>query len=272
MKVLITGATGFVGSHMVEYLKTKKKIQLTILSRKKRPIKFKNLECKWICADIANISKQNLITIGKQDILLHLAWGGLPNYQSNYHVKKELKIQKIFFEKIFDLKIKKIITSGTCYEYGMREGCLQSHFKTNPIVQYAIAKDKLRQWLKKKSNKKSIILIWARLFFVFGDGQSSSSLFSKIKQAEKKKIKNFNLSDGKQKRDFIHVSSVIKKLYKLFFKNESIIYNVCSGKPQSLKSHILKLKKKSKLKINLIFGNIPYNGYEPLNFWGKKDV
>jgi len=265
-KILITGATGFIGKNFLK-LKNLQKNKLYCLVRKKIKSKKKITWYETAIEDSRNLKKIKK-KITEIDTLYHFAWGNLPNYQSKIHTTEELKKQKFFLKNMIDFGVKKIVVTGTCYEYGLKEGLIYNTYKTNPVVEYAKAKVKLYRWLKNYQKKKFYNLIWLRLFFVYGNGQSKKSLLQKIVECERKGKKYFHLSKGDQIRDYINVKSAVKQIYDYSKKFENGVFNISSGKPVTLKNHILRITKKNKLKIKLKFGKVPYLKYEPKIFWG----
>lgn len=268
-KIIITGSNGFIGKNFTNYI-SKKKTNIFCITRKKK-INRDNTSTIFLNLD-DEIRKNKFKKLFESSKVFHFAWGNLPNYQSSYHLNIELKKQIKFLKRIIDLGVKKIIITGTCYEYGMQQGKLYNTDKVKPIVNYAIAKNKLHNWLAKYQKKKSFNLLWLRLFFVYGPGQSKSSLFQKILLDDKNGKKYFYMSKGDQLRDFVEVGDVAKKIYFFDENFENGIFNVCSGKPVKLKDHIKDLIKKKNLKIKLVYGKIPYLNYEPKNFWGSNEI
>jgi len=268
MKVALTGASGFIGSYLIKLLLKKKNIEIYNLYRKH---KIDNKKVKNIKFDFHKLDNSFYKKISKIDILIHLAWDNLDNHNSYKH-KKTYKKNLIFLKKLVSQKIKKIFIMGTCFEYGKRrEGLLKENFKTYPSNNYAISKDKLRQSLfNLKKKKKETIIIWGRLFYLFGENQPEKTLYGSLKLAIIKKNKKFNMSPGDQKRDYLHVSDVAMyvMLLSLFYKKSGII-NICSGKGVKLVNIVKKWIRKFKSNIKLNLGYYNYSSKEPLNFWGS---
>ena len=265
-KILVTGASGFIGKNFLKIKYLQKNI-FHCLTRKKLKSKKKIIWHETAIEDIRKLKKikNNLLEI---DTLYHFAWGNLPNYQSKIHTTEELKKQKIFLKYMINLGVKKIVVTGTCYEYGLKEGLIYNTYKTNPVVEYAKAKVKLYKWLKKYQKKKKFNFVWLRLFFVYGNDQSNKSLLQKIIESERKGKKYFHLSKGDQVRDFINIKSAVRQIHNYSKKFENGVFNISSGKTITLKKHILRISKIKKLKIKLKFGKVPYLKYEPKIFWG----
>ena len=272
MRVFITGASGFIGRYVVTEL-LKKKINVISLSRRKKYFKKRKI-VKVFNFDIdkANIDfdKNFNYQIKENDVFLHLAWQGLPNHNSNVHLKKNLKYQKRFLAKVIKKKFKRVIITGTCAEVGKKDGPYHANIKTKPLNCYGKAKDLLRKWLfnKYKNNKN---IIWLRIFYVYGDGQHRDSLYSSLKSALKKGKRVYKMSGGDQKRDFIKVEQVAKQICKIITTNKKMnnrIMNICSGRSTKVKIFVKSIIKKSNKKINLFLGYYPYNNKESMDFWG----
>tara|TARA_B110000971_G_C20034448_1_gene513334 strand:+ start:1680 stop:2540 length:861 start_codon:yes stop_codon:yes gene_type:complete len=270
MKIFITGATGFIGSALVKKLKLKK-WELLCIARNIEQTKLKtNNNIKFISFDIYS-DKENLFRkYGVPDILIHLAWSGLPNYQENFHIKKNLPNEKKFLFNAIDSGVKRIIVSGTCFEYGKQEGCLSEDSKTNPNTKYALAKDLLRKKLIQKQKKKYFILQWVRLFYIFGTNQNPKSLFPSLRQSINKKEKFFNIAKGKILRDFLSISEVAKYFVHLCLNpNLNGIINCCSGNPLTIRKFVKKYANKRKSQIKIKTGKFQKPKFEAQNFWGS---
>jgi dTDP-6-deoxy-L-talose 4-dehydrogenase (NAD+) len=208
------------------------------------------------------------------DVLFHLAWDSVNNVNSINHLQTHYREQKTFLKKTLNSRIKKIIITGSCFEYGMQNGLMNVMSKTKPVTKYGIAKDNLRKWTQKKSNTYSDkTFFWTRIFYVYGEGQNSKSLYPSLIKAIKNKENSFNLSRGFQIRDFIHIDDVIKKLISLIVidKKGFFIQNICSENPKSVREFVEMILKKNNynLKLNLGYYDMPV--HEPVAFWGQQN-
>ena len=269
MKIAITGGSGFIGQRLLKILiKDKKNIIINLYKNQK----FNHPRVQNIKFDINKKLKKNFYhRIGSPEYLIHLAWEKLDDYNSKIHLKM-LKKNINFFKSFFNSQIKKIFIMGTCFEYGKRSGELRENFKTKPSNIYSISKDKLRKFLFNHFNKRKTIVLWGRLFYVFGEGQNSRTLYGQINQTIKNKNKNFNIPKNNPTKDYLEVNNVAKIILSIIKKsNKSEVINICSGRPVSLKKLINSwLKKKNyKLKINYGYSNNSNNEFK--NFWGNSD-
>lgn len=270
-KILVTGATGFVGSHVVEHLVSSGKYAIIASSTNETKAKAFNWfeEVTYIAADLSVPKDDYFEYFQKPDMLIHLAWKGLPNYNSHHHLDENLVSDYCFIATMIEQGLKDVTITGTCMEYGLMEGCLKETMEVNPILPYAIAKNKLREQLDELKKTRTFHLKWLRLFYLYGENQKRSSLFGQLDFAVNNDEKIFNMSKGEQIRDYLTVEKMAEYICKTALQNNlNGIINCCSGKGIKvieLVENYLK-QKKSEIKLNL--GYYPYPAYEPFEFWG----
>src|ERR1700739_2638745 len=150
-KVLITGATGFIGKYVInELLKHNVEIIATSSNEEKAKQQLWFDDVKYISFDLAHLDStaNYFLYFNEPDIVIHLAWEGLPNYKSEFHINENLPRHKALLENLIRNGVKDITVTGTCLEYGMQEGCLTEDMPALPSNAYAIAKDELRKSLE----------------------------------------------------------------------------------------------------------------------------
>ncbi len=270
MKVLVTGATGFIGSYVVNEL-LNKQIQVIATDRDIEKAKQRDWWGKvvFIQCDITNINEEHIALFNQADKLIHLAWEGLPNYKELFHFERNLPNQYNFLKKMVETGITDISVSGTCFEYGMKEGGLSVDMVPNPHNPYALAKDTLRRFLQELQKHYPFKLKWIRLFYTYGKGQMGSSLLAQLETAVAKGDAVFNMSGGEQLRDYLPVEKMAEKIAGFSLDNNlDGIVNCCSGKPISIKRLVEDYIKDNGYNIKLNFGYYPYPDYESMAFWG----
>ena len=273
MKVIVTGAAGFVGRHVISELLKRRHEIIAVdcdLEKAKEMPWFKKVT--FHSNDIFDPKLDHIKEFGTPDVIIHLAWSGLPNYKELFHFEKNLPNDYNFIKKIVTAGVKHILITGTCFEYGMQSGQLSEETITMPSNPYALAKDTLRKFLQQLQVKNSFILQWVRLFYMYGPGQNPNSLLAKLDKAIDDGEKIFNMSGGEQLRDYMPIEEVAYNLVSLIEHSEcSGIINCCSGKPISVRSLVEKriVERGAKIKLNL--GFYPYLDYEPMAFWGSCD-
>ena len=268
--VALTGATGFIGQHIIAELRNHD-VEVIAVSRF-QPDSLPSIQHgHWVQIDLSKPPSNVFKLLGQPDVLIHLAWNGLPNYRSLHHFENELPIQYAFLKNMIEQGLKSVVVSGTCYEYGMQSGSLSEDMETRPVNPYGLAKDVLRKQLEFFQATCPFNLTWARLFYMYGSGQNESSLFPQLKQAVKRGDNFFNMSGGEQLRDYLPVSEVAKRLVLLGLGMQNIgIVNICSGKPISVRTLIEQWIQNEKWDITLNIGFYSYPDYEPMAFWGDR--
>lgn len=270
MKILITGATGFIGPYVVKEL-LKYNAQQIIIATKNKEFEHEGSCLEYHFLDLNNLAvdENYFLKLGKPDMLFHLAWQGLPNYTSPFHFEENLFSQYFFLKNMVANGLKKIVVTGTCFEYGMQQGRLKEDLLTDPQNAYAIAKDTLRKFLFQLKNDFSFECTWVRLFYMYGGGQNKNALFSQLEAALQRGDKVFNMSGGDQVRDFLPVEKVAEYVVKIGLSNFYGIINCCSGEPIKIKTLVENYLKSTNRQIELNTGYYPYNTYEPMSFWGN---
>jgi len=153
----------------------------------------------------------------------------------------------------------------------MQSGGLSEEIETRPSNPYGFAKDALRKQLQFLQAFHPFSLTWARLFYIYGEGQPASSIFSQLKKAVDEGLAEFNMSDGEQLRDYLPIREVAEKLVLLALKKKNIgTINICSGKPISVRNLVEKWIQEGQYRIKPKLGFYPYPDYEPMAFWGDR--
>lgn len=275
MKILVTGATGFIGNHVIEYLLSKKySVIATSRNQDKASQKKWFSKVNYISFDIENFPKNlNLFQyFGEPDVLIHLAWDGLPNFLDTVHIDKNLFSHYEFIKNFVENGGKNILITGTCLEYGMQSGELSEDLIPQPDCAYAVAKDSLRRFVTELQKKhKSFTFQWVRLFYMYGEGQYDKAILPQLENAVKKGEKSFNMSGGEQLRDYLPIEKVAENISKIALQNKiQGIINCCSGSPISIRKFIEDFILENAYKISLNLGFYSYPTYEPMAFWGDK--
>lgn len=254
MKILITGGSGFIGKSVINFLKNNDEKYILALTRKKI---FFDKDIKFIQGNIGNLAKiQTKIIRFNPEIVIHLAWEGIPdlNYTNSY---KNLKNSIKFFDLIFrKTSCKKIIISGSCLEYGKQYGLCNETSQTKINTYFNWAKTSLYHYLLIHSKIKKIDIIWFRIFYAFGINQRKKSLIPYLIDSIKKNkipiIDNFH-----NQNDFIYVEDIAEAFYKAIkLKNFNGIINLGSGSKTSV-LQICKMVEEKLNGYNKLFKNIP---------------
>ena len=267
MKIAITGATGFIGRHVRNVLvKTDNDVVLVV--RNVERVCEKSVREEIVVADLSHDRIDWFELFGRPDAVLHLAWGGLPNYLDSYHVDVELTMQIKFLRSLIKSGLKKLVVAGTCYEYGLSSGAISESQMTNPNTPYGIAKDRLRKDLFELQSTQHFDLTWARVFYPYGEGQSPQSLYSLIKAAANSMKPELMLSSSDSVLDFISVIELSEILTFLTINSGGVeLVNLGSGNPTSVIDFARALAKVNNWIVKLRVGPEPSRIFESKCFW-----
>jgi len=273
MRILITGATGFIGRNVVDYLISLGKYELITTA-----IEVKE-EAESFCPALKNtnyISKnlnekeENYYTFfNNPGCVIHLSWEGLPNYNELFHIERNLPANFYFIKNLIQKGLSDITIMGTCFEYGLQNGCLDEEKAANPVTVYGLSKDILRKFIELLHKKYRFNMKWIRLFYLYGQGQGKKTLWGQLEEAVENNNKEFNMSLGEQLRDYISINCAAEYISRIALQNNTTgIINCCSGKPISVRQFVENYFDERGINMRLNRGYYPYSEFEPLAFWG----
>jgi len=273
MRILVTGATGFIGRHVVDYLSSLEKHELIATATENK----EKAESLWpVLKNTVYISKnlndkeENYYSFFKNpDCVIHLSWEGLPNYNELFHIERNLPVNVYFIKNMIQNGLTDITVAGTCFEYGLQNGCLNEQTVSSPVTVYGLAKDTLRKFTEMLHSKYNFNLKWVRFFYLYGHGQGKKTLWGQLEEAAKNNQNEFNMSMGEQLRDYISIDKAAEYMSRIALQNEITgIINCCSGKPISVRRFVESFFKERAVSMKLNCGYYPYPEFEPMAFWG----
>ena len=231
MKLLVTGATGFIGQHLVNKLIEQGHIVLAV-SRSAPSLSTSDYTDKLFYLQSSLKLENNAIERIMEfepEVLIHLAWEKIPDFSFETSFEN-LQNQITFFRNLFSIvSLKKIIVTGSCWEFNKKIGvCAESDICISSNY-FTWAKNSLRDFLQFECLQKNINFIWTRVFYVYGPQQRKGSLIPSV-------IENIQnglvpeLKTPSNSNDFIYVDDVVDGLIQFAVKNvPSGIYNLGSG-------------------------------------------
>lgn len=264
MKILVTGANGYIGQHVVAKILDADHDVIAV------DLRNNNIDSRaeYVNMDIFSGDVDIFDKLGRPDICLHLAWQDGFIHNSDKHIKM-LYSHFEFLRNLANRGIKKIAVMGSMHEVGYYEGSVDEKTPCNPISMYGIAKNSFRQMLVSTFEGTSVKLQWLRAFYIVGDDERNNSIFTKIKIAEREGKLLFPFTTGEKKYDFINIDDLAKQITASILQDEVVgIINCCSGKPVALKDKVEKFLAENNYKIKLQYGAYPDRKYDSPAIWG----
>ena len=263
-KVLVTGACGYIGRHVVaELLRQGHHVIASDFANRDLPegVEFTDYPIFDGSPDIYD-------RLGKPDVLIHLAWKHGFIHNSSAHME-DLSKHVVFLNHMIDAGIWSISVMGSMHEVGYWEGAIRTDTPCNPLSQYGIAKNALRQSMLLYSQGKQTNFHWLRAFYIFGDDRHGSSIFAKLLQAAAEGKQTFPFTSGKNYYDFIHVDDLAKQIVAASLQDQKNgVINVCTGNPKTLAEQVEWYIKENQLPITLEYGKFPDRPYDSPGVWG----
>jgi nucleoside-diphosphate-sugar epimerase len=267
-RIAVTGASGFLGRHILAALASRD-AEIVAHARTLRSDLDAAAPCRWCCFDLASAPDDAFVRLGCPDIVIHLAWQGLPNHMSEHHFNVELPVQYRFLRGLLESGLSRLVITGTCLEYGMQSGCLHEDVPARPTNPYGRAKDTLRRTLIRLATETQCEMRWLRVFYLYGRGQSPSSLYTTFHAAVARGDRRFDLSPGDQIRDYLQVEDAAEAIVQVALAPDTPdLVNVCSGAPTTVRALVERWRAELGADIELNFGARDYPRHEPFAFWG----
>ena len=268
MKILVTGANGYLGQGVVKaLLDLNCEVIATDFSLDKVDDRAKKISC-----ELFSVSDNIFDYFDKPDVLLHLAWRDGFIHYSDAHVD-DLPKHYAFIRKFAESGISKIAVMGSMHEIGFFEGCIKSDTPCNPSTPYGISKNALRELTRLLCIKYDKSFLWLRGFYIVGNSKYGSSVFSKITAAEFDGKKEFPFTLGQNQFDFLNYELFCEQVAKTV--NQDVfdgVINICSGHPQKLADRVEQFIRENNYQIKLKYGAFPDRPYDSKAVWGDNSV
>lgn len=263
MKILVTGANGYLGAGVVKQL-CDDGIDIVATDFTSNQI---DSRAKIYEVDLFSVDEP-WDYFGKPDVLLHMAWRNGFVHNDSSHIDDYAK-HFHFIEKMVKSGCRQIAVMGTMHEVGFFEGSIKEDTPTHPESLYGISKDALRNAVKLLCKNQNAVFQWLRGYYIVGNSEFGSSIFSKITCAEKNGQDLFPFTMGLNQWDFISYEDFCLQVAAVVEQNEiNGVINICSGRPEKLADCVERFIQDNHYKIKLDYGKFPDRPYDSKAVWG----
>lgn len=266
MSILLTGATGFLGSNILDSLQ-KRGQRVKVISREESKSKL----AQWPCIEKI-ILTQNLFLESEDwmctalegvDQIIHAAWYAEPGKYLTSDLNLECLAGSLRLARAANTAgVKKFVGIGTCAEYAESDEPKTIHTPLSPKLLYPICKAACYSVLEEYFDDKPTEFAWARMFFLYGNREDPRRfvpyLRSRLSIGEPAE-----LTSGEQIRDFMNASDAAEILVNIAYGNLKGPLNVCSGNPISVRELALTIAKEYRAEHCLKFGAREPNLLDP---------
>lgn len=237
-KILLTGASGFVGRQIARALVARGHRPVLVL----RPgglartgldagvvdrVETDDLfgeSTDWWCQKLSGV-----------DAVVHAAWYVEPGkYLDSTENIRCVEGSLRLADAVTRTGVTRFVGVGTCFEYRLPNSEITADAEVGPVTLYAAAKLALFHMLKKRFDDGVTSFAWARLFYLFGEGEHPARLFPMLHRrlAAGEKVQ---LSSGDKLRDFLDVSDAGEMIAALARTNQTGVVNICSGRAVTIR-------------------------------------
>ncbi|WP_154855419.1 NAD-dependent epimerase/dehydratase family protein [Cyclobacterium xiamenense] len=218
MTIFLTGGTGFIGRNWIrQFLKTFSDHSLIVFVRNQKFFGSDFASDKRVRFSYAeSLDKVDLSDLKEVDVVLHLAAHAIqyPYDTLERCVENNVYRPLALFKKACDAGVKKIVVTGSYFEYGYTARFTTKVRVDDPLLpsnNYSISKAASFNAFLDFALKNKVILHYHRLFQVYGEGEALHRFYPSLVAAAREG-RNFKMTEGNQVRDFISVESVTDHL------------------------------------------------------------
>ena len=256
--VIVIGADGFLGSHLVNQLSIKCKRIMALFFDKSRLLNIENSQN----VEYKHFSFENILDINGEgyDTIYHMAWEGVNSMHRNDVILQIKNIQYGIIVLDFAKKnnIRRVIFPGSAAEASCNDGVIRGNSVPAPSDIYSASKVANRYICQTYAHQLGLDFIYTLITSIYGPGRDDNNILSyTIKTLLKGKCPSFTKLE--QTWDFLYIDDLIAALIALGEKGiGGKVYPIGSGTSRKLSDYIMFIRDTINPNLSLGIGNLPY--------------
>jgi nucleoside-diphosphate-sugar epimerase len=275
-KILITGATGFIGANLVRYLIADKNNEVHSLIRKTSDLwRLKGLEDKLQnhVSDLSDVnSLKHLLKSIKPNFIIHAAvYGGFPNQQDfNKIIQTNLQGTVNLLEASKDIDCY-FINTGSSSEYGKKDSPMKESDVLNPNTPYGVLKAAATNYCNYFAEKNQKPVVTLRLFSPYGPFEDFKRLIPYVVNCFLKK-ESLKIGNPRSARDFNFIEDVLEA-YKTVIQSEKRffgeVFNVACGEQHTVQEVVDNISSITNQTLKVDYGKVNERIYDSTKWVGN---
>ena len=266
MKVLVTGATGFIGAWVARALIDSGH---SVRATARRDSSRERLDgyadrIEWVTADVFGDAKLDRRALcAGVDLCVHAAWYAVPGKYLEARENLEcLQGSLALLEALADAGVPRATFVGSCFEYDFDPGYLNETSPIRPASLYAAAKSSTRLLCEQLARARQLQFCWVRPFYRYGPFEDGRRLVPYVIDTLLRG-EQAGVTRGVQVRDFLHVADVGTGIAAAATSTLDGIVNIGSGQPVTVRQIVATIAELLGATDRVQFGARPDNPTDP---------
>jgi len=272
-RILLTGATGFVGRQILAALAARNALVTAVVRGDSQRLAGLGADTV-ITTDDAFAQSRSWWAAALEgiDTVIHAAWFAEPGQYLQSPANLDcLKGTITLAQACTDAGVRRFVGTGTCFEYDTRAGHLSVHTPLLPATPYAAAKAAAYLALHQSLGQAGVAFVWCRLFYLYGEGEDPRRLVPYVHQ-QLRQGQFADLTDGLQVRDYLDVRDAAAGIVDAAYGSQTGAVNICSGTGITIRQLALRIATGYGRPDLLRFGARSNNIHDPATVVGIRDL